>query len=301
LRDQARVALDEYRSNIFPEYELTINNYLNRFNAGFRLTQVNSVNTRGGSACSYSVVINNVSVPLTPGTTPGPSFRNTLSAGDRNALALAFFFASLDRDPKRGQKIVVIDDPINSLDEHRALTTVQEMRRLMPAVDQVIVLSHSKPFLCSLWQGADTASRSAIKIDRDADGSTLSEWDVNQDSITEHDRRCRLVRDYMRTNNAADERAVAASLRPILEAFMRVAYPDVFVPGMLLGPFIGICEQRMYTIDRVLTANDVIELRNLLDYANQFHHDTNTTWQTVTINDAELLHFCQRVVAFTRR
>jgi hypothetical protein len=70
---------------------------------------------------------------------------------------------------------------------------------------------------------------------------------------------------------------------------------------MLLGPFIGICEQRMYTIDRVLTANDVIELRNLLDYANQFHHDTNTTWQTVTINDAELLHFCQRVVAFTRR
>jgi hypothetical protein len=43
------------------------------------------------------------------------------------------------------------------------------------------------------------------------------------------------------------------------------------------------------------------ELRDLLDYANQFHHDTNPVWQTVTINDSELIHFSQRVMAFTRR
>ena len=43
------------------------------------------------------------------------------------------------------------------------------------------------------------------------------------------------------------------------------------------------------------------ELRDLLDYANQFHHDTNPAWQTVTINDSELTHFSQRVMAFTRR
>jgi wobble nucleotide-excising tRNase len=55
-------------------------------------------------------------VPLASGNAIGPSFRNTLSAGDRNALALAFFFASLERDPQRAQKIVVIDDPISSLD-----------------------------------------------------------------------------------------------------------------------------------------------------------------------------------------
>jgi wobble nucleotide-excising tRNase len=89
LRDRARMELEQYRTAVFPQYEVAINNYLQRFNAGFRLTQVTPVNTRGGSAVSYSVLINTVVVPLAGGNTPGPSFRNTLSAGDRNALALA--------------------------------------------------------------------------------------------------------------------------------------------------------------------------------------------------------------------
>jgi wobble nucleotide-excising tRNase len=175
------------------------------------------------------------------------------------------------------------------------------MRRLVHAVDQVILLSHSKPFLCALWQGADTAERAAVKLDREGAGSTLTVWDVNQDAITEHDRRCRLVRDYLGTHNAAEERAVAGALRPILESFIRVAYSEVFPPGALLGPFIGMCEQRLGTPQQILSAADTGELRDLVDYTNQFHHDTNPAWQTVTINDSELMHFSQRVVAFTRR
>lgn len=191
LRDQARDALNNYRQNIFPDYQGAVNDYLGRFNAGFRLDQVGSVNTRGESACSYSVMINDAAVPQTADA--GPSFRNTLSAGDRNALALAFFFASLEQDQQLAQKIVVIDDPMTSLDEHRSLTTVQELRRLLPRVAQVIVLSHSKPFLCHLWEGASAAERSAIRLIRAAAGSTFAPWDVRQDCITEHDRRHELV------------------------------------------------------------------------------------------------------------
>jgi wobble nucleotide-excising tRNase len=102
-------------------------------------------------------------------------------------LALAFFFASLDQDPQLSQKIVVIDDPMTSLDEHRSLTTVQETGRLLNRVEQVVVLSHSKPFLCAIWQEADKTSRAALKIIRSGTGSVLDTWDVNQDSITEHD------------------------------------------------------------------------------------------------------------------
>jgi hypothetical protein len=69
----------------------------------------------------------------------------------------------------------------------------------------------------------------------------------------------------------------------------------------LLGPFIGICQQRVGASDEIVSAGDIAELRDLLDYTNLFHHDTNPAWQTVTINDGELTHFCQRVVAFTRR
>lgn len=299
LRDQARAALDNYRQNIFPAYQGVINDYLGRFNAGFRLDQVDSVNTRGGSACSYSVLINNTAVPQTADA--GPSFRNTLSAGDRNALALAFFFASLEQDQQLAQKIVVIDDPMTSLDEHRSLTTVQEMRRLLPRVAQVIVLSHSKPFLCNLWEGASTADRSAIRLVRAAAGSTFAAWDVRQDCITEHDRRYELVTGYLRAADPAIERQVAAALRPILEAFMRVAYPATFQPGGLLGPFIGICEQRVNTPEQILSQADIAELRALLDYANLFHHDSNPAWATQIINDQALVNFAQRTLALARR
>ena len=299
LRDQARGALDNYRQHIFPAYQNAINGYLGRFNAGFRLDRVDSVNTRGGSACSYSVLINNAAVPQTADA--GPSFRNTLSAGDRNALALAFFFASLEQDPQLAQKIVVIDDPMTSLDEHRSLTTVQEMRRLLPRVAQMIVLSHSKPFLCNLWEGADTANRAAIRLVRAAVGSTFAVWDVRQDCITEHDRRHELVTRYLQAADPTVERQVAAALRPILEAFARVAYPATFQPGGLLGPFIGTCEQRVNTPAQVLGRDDIAELRALLDYANLFHHDSNPAWATQIINDQALVNFAQRTLAFARR
>lgn len=299
LRDQARAALDNYRQSIFPACQDVINDYLGRFNAGFRLDRVESVNTRGGSACSYSVLINNAAVPQTADA--GPSFSNTLSAGDRNALALAFFFASLEQDQQLARKIVVIDDPMTSLDEHRALTTVQEMRRLLPRVAQIIVLSHSKPFLCNLWEGANTADRSAIRLVRAAAGSIFAHWDVRQDCITEHDRRHELVTTYLQAADLTVERQVAAALRPILEAFSRVAYPTTFQPGGLLGPFIGICEQRVNTPTQILRQADIKELRMLLDYANLFHHDSNPAWATQAINDQALVNYAQRTLAFARR
>ena len=110
-----------------------------------------------------------------------------------------------------------------------------------------------------------------------------------------------MVREYIHDPNAADERTVAAALRPILEVFARVAYPRWYPPGSLLGPFIGLCEQREGTADEILSSTDRTELRDLLDYGNRFHHDTNPAWQTVTINDHELLAFARRTLEFTRR
>ena len=273
-----------------------------RFGAGFRVEEVTSTNTRGGSACTYSAVINNTSVPVTAsGPSEGePSFRNTLSAGDRNTLALAFFFASLERAGSLADRIVVIDDPISSLDEHRSLTTVQEMRGLLASVRQVVVLSHNKPFLCSLWVPANPTERAAFEIAREGAGSTIRAWDVNQDCVTEHDRRDASIREYVE-RGGTNSRSVAHSLRPHMEAFCRVAYPQHFQPGQLLGPFRGICEQRLGTPSQLLNAADVEELRRLTEYANRFHHDTNLACDTERINDQELADFARRTIAFTRR
>lgn len=302
LRDQARAELNQYRTNVFPGYQAAINVYLRRFNAGFRLDSVTPANTRSGPTCTYNVVINETPVPVTGGDPPPgePSFSNTLSAGDRNTLALAFFFASLDQDPGLANKVIVIDDPISSLDEHRALTTVQEIRRLAERAAQVIVLSHNKQFLCRLWEGTDSTLRAALQVVRGGVGSTVQAWDVTQDTITEHDRRHTMLRDYV-VNNAGDRREVARAIRPHLEAFLRVARPEHFRPGTLLGPFLNICKQRLGTAEEILDHALVRELGTLVEYANRFHHDTNPAWQTEAINDGELLGFVQRTLSFVKR
>lgn len=298
-RDAARLALDNYRQNIFPTYEAAINDYLGRFNAGFRLGGVSPVNSRAGSSATYNVVINNIDVPLKADV--GPSFRTALSAGDRNTLALAFFFASLEQNANLANTIVVIDDPMTSLDEHRSLVTVQEIRQLLDRVSKVIVLSHSKPFLIALWKAAPRNGRAGMRIARAAVGSIIEPWDVNQDSITEHDHRFARATAYVQNANPAQERIVAADLRYMLEAFMRVAYASHFPPGSMVGQFVNLCQQRLSTANQILNQADCIELRAVLDFANRFHHDTNPTYQTENINDAELTNFANRTLTFIRR
>jgi wobble nucleotide-excising tRNase len=302
-RAQARTDLAAHRANAFPGYETAINLYLERFNAGFRLGSVSAADTRGGPTCTYSVVINNTPVAVSGAEpTPGePSFRNTLSSGDRNTLALAFFFASLDQDPNLGDKMVVIDDPITSLDEHRSLTTVQELRRLAERAEQIIVLSHTKMFLCRIWESSDPAARAALQVGRDGTGSTILSWDVNADSETEHDRRHTLLRNYVANAAGADQREVARAIRPLLESFLRVAYPQQFPASTLLGPFRNLCDQRVGTTQEVLSRPDTNELANLVEYANRFHHDTNPAWETEVINDGELRGFVDRTLAFAKR
>src|SRR3546814_2728738 len=99
-RNAAREALEDYRRAVFPNYEVAINLYLQRFNAGFRIAGVATVNARAGSSCTYNVVINNQPVAIGAGKTGtgAPSFRNTLRAGDRNTLAPDLFFASLAQE-----------------------------------------------------------------------------------------------------------------------------------------------------------------------------------------------------------
>jgi wobble nucleotide-excising tRNase len=301
-QDKARGELDHYRTSVFPAYQGAVNDYLQRFNAGFRIGSVAPAHTRGGTACNYCVVIGAKEIAVSGVPAAGtPSFRSTLSAGDRNTLALAFFFASLDKDPHLPTKTVVIDDPITSLDEHRSLATVQELRRLAARAGQVIVLSHDRKFLARIWEGSSaSAGRAAINIVRDGQGSTIAAWDVGSEATTEYDRRHTLVREFL-ASGKGNPRSVAEAIRPVLEGFVRVARPEHFPPNSLLGPFLGICDQHVGKATQIFARGEIDELRAILEYANRFHHDTNAAWETETVNDGELRGFAERAMAFIGR
>jgi hypothetical protein len=117
--------------------------------------------------------------------------------------------------------------------------------------------------------------------------------------LTEHGRRHALLRAYLETS-VPDNRKIAEALRHVLEKFVRVAYPEHFVPGDTLGKFVNLSRQRIATAQQILDAQKTQELDDLVEYANKFHHDTNRAWETEMINDGQLVDFVKRTLSFTR-
>ncbi len=303
-RDQTRIELDEYRNTVFPKIESRVNYYLNRFNAGFRIGSLKPRGTgRGtGSTCDYSVVINDSSINVgsnNPSTgNYKPSFRNSLSAGDRNTLALAFFFSSLDDASNLSDSIVVIDDPMASLDEHRGIATVQKVREITEQAKQVIVLSHNKRFLCRVWSYLKSHECCSLEIAQSQRTSTIRSWDINQAAITEYDEQHERLNEYAK-NQTGDTKTIVRDIRPHLEGYLRVACTEHFQPGENLERFLTKCRERLGKQDEILNERDIKELTDIKEYSNPYHHGPNPARPTEDISATELAGFVSRTLDFT--
>ena len=113
-----------------------------------------------------------------------PSFRNTLSSGDKSTLALsAFFLAELEHDSNKAGRIVVFDDPLNSQDAFRKDHTVQKIRKSGSECLQVIVLSHDQSFLKRLYDRLreQSVEHKCLHLTRVGQSNTLmTEWDIEE-------------------------------------------------------------------------------------------------------------------------
>jgi wobble nucleotide-excising tRNase len=174
------------------------------------------------------------------------------------------------------------------------------VRALATRAQQVIVLSHDKRFLCGVWENADRNACVGLAVVRDANGSTVANWNVNDDCLTEYDRQHTRLREYARANTG-NSRQVAQDIRHVLEGFLRRACTEHFLPGEVLGDFRRRIRHRRPTDPEVLPAATVVELDAISEYANRFHHDTNPGWETEAINDAELRGWIVRTLQFVRK
>lgn len=294
----ARAALDSHRQSVFVQYHESINAQLSTFGTNFRIGGLVSSNAAGRPSTEYHIIINQQQVPLTG--QGRPSFKNTLSAGDRNALGLAFFFASVNAEQDLNDSIIVLDDPFSSLDDGRTATTIQKIRTLLAVAKQVIILCHSRSFLCDVWEGSDQDNITTLKLSRGANNTTvINYWDVSRDTYTEYDKRHKVLRDYVNAETD-DPRHVAECLRPVMEKYCRIAFTAHCPPGTLLGTFRNHVENLLRNGQSIMSQPAITELKEITDYANKFHHDTNPAWASEQIRDTELLTFVRRVLAFTQ-
>jgi wobble nucleotide-excising tRNase len=303
-KKDAKDALDKYTATIFSTYQTKINELLDKFGTGFRLTNTARSYAGGTVSSDYQLVINDVSVGLGGPDTPidETSFRNTLSSGDRTTLALAFFLAQLDLDPSSPQKVVVFDDPFTSQDRSRRTCTQQLIRRRAQASKQVILLSHDPDFLKGVWDGcSDQATVKTLQFARAGDNTLINEWDIRLETMTPYMNDLHQLRQFLETGKG-DRRGVVRCIRPVLEGNVRLRFHIELADNEWLGTLI--------TRIRAAGAGDALagaqpalpELEDINDYSKKYHHQQNPLGvvgaDAEPIDEGELTAFVRRTLAF---
>jgi wobble nucleotide-excising tRNase len=282
-----RKRLDEYAGQVMAQYEKTINSLLGEFQAGFRITGTTQSYAGGIVSSSYKILINDTPVDLGDAATTldRPSFRNTLSSGDKSTLALAFFLAQLEHDPEKAGKIVIFDDPFNSQDGFRKDCTIQKIKRCGTACTQVIVLSHDQDFLKRIWDRLPPADRKCLKLERVGQRDTkVIPLDIEQATQALYKAHQKVLLDYYH-DNRGDPRDVVQKIRPVLETYCKPLGGGLFADNDTLGGMVGKIRNAGAGHQLFPLCDD---LEDLNEYTKHYHHGDGQNAATEQISDTEL-------------
>lgn len=294
-KGRAREQLDAHTQQVITQYGQSINRYLERMNAGFRITTPTHTYRGGPPSTSYQIIINQSAVDLGDSATPAdtPSFRNTLSAGDRSSLALAFFLAQLEQDANRAGKVVVFDDPFTSQDGFRRNHTVHQLQRCGESCAQLILLSHDSGFLHLLWDRISPPDRKALWFARiGEENTTIAPWDIDKAVQARYRADLDTLQQFLSLGQG-NPMDVIQKLRPVLEAFCSTLYPTQFGEQETLGSIVG----KIRTAGTAHPLSSVVEDFDELNmYCRRYHHGENPNAATEPVDDAELQGYVRRTL-----
>jgi wobble nucleotide-excising tRNase len=291
-----RKQLDGHTKSVVKSYERRINELLDVFNAGFTIAETAHSYPGGIATSSYQLVINQTAIDIGDGKTPPsqPSFKNTLSAGDRTTLALAFFIADLERDPTLATKTIVFDDPFNSQDTFRRRQTVHEIVKLAARGAQVIVLSHDATFLKQIWDKSASGERKALLIaDHRAQGSKLLPADLEKATQGRTATDMDDLQTFL-TTGAGNVLDIVRKMRVVLETYLRTTYQSSFAAEDWLGDMV----RKIREGGAAHPAQALYEeLDQLNDYTAQYHHGEDVADATPDqIDPTELTGYAKRTL-----
>jgi wobble nucleotide-excising tRNase len=268
---EVRAKLEQHTRKVIKPYEARINQLLDNFNAGFQIAQTKAAYPGGVASSTYQIVINNTGVDLGDGKTPTdlPSFKNTLSAGDRSTLALAVFIAHLERDPDRANRVVVFDDPFTSQDSFRRRQTIHEIKRAGDACKQLIVFSHDATFLRDVRAKCNVAECTVLQLaDHRSFGIKIMPCDLTEATWGRAASDMDDLQAFI-TTGAGKDRDIVRKMRVVLETHCRSTYSGSFEPDDRLG---GMVERIKKAGDQHPAWALADELEPINEYSRDHHH-----------------------------
>lgn len=298
VKGSAKDRLNKYSEEILRRFENRINELLELFGASFRIWRTTRQYLGGRPSSTYQVLINGVAVELGDSNTSigTPSFRNTLSAGDRSTLALGFFIAQAELDPQISNKVLVFDDPYSSQDRSRRTCTQQQICRLSQKCDQTVILSHEPSFLRSIWDAVEQGKVRSLQLTRIGEhNSTVNPWNIEDETRGEYFQKLKLLKMFA-DEGRGEPRHVAQTIRPIVEEYLRFNWPGTFPDTQWLGDFLEKIDQAEEGEPLYALKDALADLEDINDYAKRYHHATNPGAATEPIDNGELEIFVKRTL-----
>lgn len=294
-------ALDTYSIGVFHGYSLKINQYLNAFAPYLEIRDFTSsyVGQSTTPIVNYALHINGNEIKQ-DGATNHPTFKYSLSEGDKSALALAFFLAKLESDPSISDKTIVFDDPVSSFDLNRKSTTISKLINVSQRAKQLFVFTHNIYFAGEFWKRAAQLSipSQCSKIEFLGNTSCVVEFNIDTETLSSILKDSLAIKSYLSTGTTSDEdrRAIARCLRPALESYFHLKFFDVVTANDWLGNFIDKVRNATPADPFFRLQPNLSELQEINDYSKKYHHRFNTSNDTEPITDAELRSYCDRTL-----
>jgi wobble nucleotide-excising tRNase len=302
-KTNARQQLDALMHTTLQQYQTSINDLLAVFGAEFSIDQLKPTYLGDGEPRSeYGLCVRNKSVQLgsRADIVTGHSFATTLSEADKRTLAFAFFVARLKADANLAGKLVVLDDPVSSLDRNRRHQSIRLIANLAGDCRQLLVLSHDAYFVRQLRERLGDRKPTPIAahiltIKRVGQGySAFAQCDIDDVCSSDYYRHHRLVADYVDGKSAANTRDIAKAIRPMLEGYYHRRFPGKIPRKLMFGQIIALAAQAPAGDPLAYLQPMLKEMGEVNDHAGQFHHDPSPGFETVPVVDGELLGFAKR-------
>lgn len=300
-KETAKAKLNRVTEEIITKYQEGINNYLAKFGADFKIVEKKTQYLGGTPSVDYKIQIGDRAVSVGDANTPHsePCFRNTLSDGDKSTLAFVFFMARLDLDANMSSRVIVFDDPINSLDIHRRKATIQEIIRKANQAKQVIILTHDPVFARAIYDN-DSFDRASIKgvcLKIRGIDSNIQQWDIENETASDFYKSYSKLEEYIEKGSGTPL-DVARCIRPVLEGHLRRCFPTSFKSGGNLGSYIKMIREADNTKPIKSLQKYLDELADINDYATEYQHDR---YDGSPVNEITLRSYLDRTLKFLSR
>lgn len=293
---EEKAKFDKVMQQTLSKFERSINQLLDRFGASFSIHEMGTNHRGAGPRTEYGLLLRGQRIKVDGADS---SFATALSEGDRRTLAFAFFVASVLSDAKLDQKVIVIDDPMCSLDLNRKQETRRVLNEIHERAEQLIVLAHDLYFLRDfrddlLKHGTPiTVCQLTYAVDHYTDFAPI---DLDEECASRYYRDHQLLSQFANGQQVGDKRLVARAIRPVLEGYLHRRFPGLLPKKEMFGNMIPLIRDADPGSPLAYAQSIVPELNTINNYAGQFHHNSNPDADSVDVVHGELITYVRRTL-----